>query len=166
MSRLDSFINRLQAQKVLLEAAAAVLDAAGEGLPGPVIELGLGNGRTYDHLREMLPGRRIIAFDRSVEANPRSIPVPDDLIIGEIETAGRAFGAKFGAIAALLHADLGNGVRADEIRLQRWLPDIVLELVRPGALVVTSTELTHPRLDARALPPDVAPGRYFIYRRH
>ena len=31
---------------------------------GPVIELGLGNGRTYDHLRERLPGRRIIAFDR------------------------------------------------------------------------------------------------------
>ena len=71
----------------------------------------------------------------------------------------------FGAIAALLHADLGNGVPADEIRLQRWLPEIVVQLVRPGAFVVTSTELHHPSLESQALPPGVAPGRYFMYRR-
>ncbi len=165
MSRLESFISRLQAQKVLLEAAARVINDAGERLSGPVIELGLGNGRTYDHLREILPSRRIIAFDRSLDANPRSAPAPDDLIIGEIEITAPEFGARFGAIAALLHADLGNGIAADEIRLQRWLPEIILQLVRPGALVVTSTELHHPSLESQALPPDVPPGRYFMYRR-
>ena len=35
-------------------------------MEGPVLELGLGNGRTFDHLRERLPGRRIVAFDRAL----------------------------------------------------------------------------------------------------
>lgn len=51
MSRLDSFIRRLQAQRDVLDwAADGVEDRA-----GLVLELGLGNGRTYDHLRERLP---------------------------------------------------------------------------------------------------------------
>ena len=46
MSRLDSAIRRLQAQRLCLNAAVAYV----EELPGPVLELGLGNGRTYDGL--------------------------------------------------------------------------------------------------------------------
>ncbi|MGH6887075.1 MAG: class I SAM-dependent methyltransferase, partial [Geminicoccales bacterium] len=49
MSRLDSFIRRLEAQRACLDLAAARI----ADLPGPVLELGLGNGRTYDHLREL-----------------------------------------------------------------------------------------------------------------
>jgi len=164
VSRLDSFIARMQAQKILLDAVAAELRAAGDRMPGPVFELGLGNGRTFDHLREALPGRRIIAFDRALEANPRSIPPRDDLILGDIETTAPEFGRRFGALGALLHADLGNGVAADEVRLQRWLPGAILALIRPGGLIVTSTGLEHPRLSEQPLPPDVAPGRYFFYR--
>ena len=50
MSRLDSFRRRLTAQIDGLNWAA-------DNLPdmGDVLELGLGNGRTYDHLREHLP---------------------------------------------------------------------------------------------------------------
>jgi S-adenosyl-L-methionine methyltransferase len=74
MSRLDSFIRRMQAQRLVLNHAAAALG----DLPGSVLELGLGNGRTYDHLREVIalpfrvpvPARRIIAFDRANVANP------------------------------------------------------------------------------------------------
>ncbi len=165
MSRLDSFIGRLQAQKILLEAAAAELNAAGERLPGPAVELGLGNGRTYDHLRQLLPRRRVIAFDRSLVANPLSVPPADDLVLGDIRVTSPAFGREFGAIAALLHADLGNGVPADEARLQQWLPEAVLALVSPGALVVTSTELSHHSLQAQPLPDGVPPGRYHTYRR-
>ena len=53
VSRLDSFIRRLQAQRACLEVAIARI----ADLPGPVLEFGLGNGRTYDHLRELLPTR-------------------------------------------------------------------------------------------------------------
>jgi hypothetical protein len=165
MSRLDTFIARLQAQKTLLEWAAAKLQSTGDQLPGPVIELGLGNGRTYDHLRELLPDRRIIAFDRTLDANPRSTPPAKDLILGDIRTTGLAFAERFGATAALLHADLGNGVPKDEAVLQRWLPGVVVGLVRPGAIVASSTLLEHPELTSISLPPAVPAGRYYAYTR-
>jgi S-adenosyl-L-methionine methyltransferase len=52
MTRLDSAIRRLTAQRDLLDWASEEI-APG----GLVLELGLGNGRTYDHLRDRLPGR-------------------------------------------------------------------------------------------------------------
>ena len=67
MSRLDSFIRRLEAQRIVLNWAVEQI----AGQPGIILELGLGNGRTYDHLREKLPGRTIFAFDRAINANPR-----------------------------------------------------------------------------------------------
>src|SRR6202022_2543720 len=47
VSRLDSFIRRLKAQRACLDLAAGLV----RGLDGEILELGLGNGRTYDHLR-------------------------------------------------------------------------------------------------------------------
>ena len=70
MSRLDSFIRRLEAQRACLDHAARAI----AGLPGPVLELGLGNGRTYDHLRELLPEREIFVFERQLAAHPASMP--------------------------------------------------------------------------------------------
>lgn len=134
-------------------------------MPGPVIELGLGNGRTYDHIRELLPERRIIAFDRALEANPRSVPAAEDLVLGDIRRTAPTFAGRFGSIGALLHADLGNGVAEDDVSLQQWLPDIIVALARPGALVITSTELESPALAGQQLPPGIPTGRYFIYRR-
>ena len=55
MSRLESFIRRLQAQQACLDDDAAQVAQR----PGVIFELGLGNGRTYDHLRARLPGRDI-----------------------------------------------------------------------------------------------------------
>ncbi len=69
MSRLDSFIRRMIAQRDCLAAAARLIG----DIPGPVLELGLGNGRTYDHLREILPGREIFVFDRRVAAHPDGV---------------------------------------------------------------------------------------------
>ena len=66
MSRLDSFIRRLEAQRACLDLAARRSPIC----RGPVLELGLGNGRTYDHLRELLPLREIFVFERDVRAHP------------------------------------------------------------------------------------------------
>ena len=52
MTRLDSVIRRLTAQRDLLNWAAEEISPA-----GLILELGLGNGRTYDHLRTRLPDR-------------------------------------------------------------------------------------------------------------
>ncbi|HIP79606.1 MAG TPA: hypothetical protein EYH07_14240, partial [Kiloniellaceae bacterium] len=81
MSRLDSFIRRLEAQRACIDAAVDLVGA----LPGPVFELGLGNGRTYDHLRTRCPGREIFVFERKVAAHPDCIPDADHLFEGPLE---------------------------------------------------------------------------------
>ena len=70
MSRLDSAIRRLQAQRDLLNQAAQDIGS----MEGVVLELGLGNGRTYDHMRAILPDREIYVFEREVRAHPDCIP--------------------------------------------------------------------------------------------
>ena len=72
MSRLDSFIRRLEAQRACLALAAGRIG----GLPGPVLELGLGNGRTYDHLRELLPGARSSCSSGRSTPTRTAFPMP------------------------------------------------------------------------------------------
>lgn len=165
LSRLDRFITRMQAQRALLDHACDDLNKAGEAFPGPVIELGLGNGRTYDHLREHLRNRRIVAFDRRLVANPKSVPPAEDLFIGEIQLTAPAFAAAFGRIGTLVHADLGNGVPADDRDLESWLPGVACLLAQSGALVIASTALRHPELAEQPTPGDICPGPYHVYRR-
>ena len=87
MSRLDSMIRRLTIQRASLDWAMAQV----AGLKGPVLEFGLGNGRSYDHLREHLPNRDIYVFDRHVAAHPDCIPPADRMILGDFkETAPEA----------------------------------------------------------------------------
>ena len=72
MSRLDAFIRRLQAQRTCLGLAADLV----AGVPGPVLELGLGNGRTYDHLRELMPDREISSSSASPWRTPTARRTP------------------------------------------------------------------------------------------
>lgn len=161
MSRLDSFIRRLEAQRLVLNwAAAAIADR-----DGPVLELGLGNGRTYDHLREILPGRAIYAFERKISANPRSMPPPEALVLGEMETTLPAFATRHGRNAVLVHVDATTGVpELDRVHLS-WLPGHVAMLAADDALVLSGWDLEHAALCAVPLPDAVPDGRYFAYRR-
>lgn len=158
MSRLESFIRRLTAQRDILDTICRDPNLR----DGPVIELGLGNGRTYDHLRERLPGRRIIAFDRVNGANLRSLPPEGDLVLGEISETARPFG---GIGAALVHADIGSGYDdLDEMNLG-WLPQLAVDLLATGGIAASGVPLDHPELKALPLPEGIRPGRYFLYRK-
>lgn len=158
MSRLESFIRRLTAQRDILDMVCRDLPLQ----DGPVIELGLGNGRTYDHLRERLPGRRIIAFDRVNAANLRSLPPEGDLILGEISETAKAFA---GINAALVHADIGSGYDDLDAMNLRWLPQLTVDLLAPSGIAASGVPLDHPDLAPLPLPEDIRPGRYFLYRR-
>jgi len=160
VSRLDSFIRRITAQRDCLDLAARLI----ETLPGPVLELGLGNGRTYDHLRERLPGREIFVFDRRVAAHPDCIPDEDHLILGDIHETLLAAAARIGASAALAHCDLGTGVREDNRRLAAFIAPALDRLMARGGIVVSDQEYSVPGWQPVALPDGVAPGRYFINR--
>jgi hypothetical protein len=167
VSRLDSFIRRLEAQRACLDwAVAAVRD-----LDGPALEIGLGNGRTYDHLRARFgPGRGIFALDRQLAAHPGSVPDKDHLILGEFRDSLPALARRLGPIAALVHADTGSGNEAASRAQAQWLAGPVDALLAPGGVVVSDQDMSDGSRApqgwrAEPLPAGVQAGRYFIYRK-
>lgn len=159
MSRLDSFIRRMSAQR-------DIIDHVRDNVPllptGAILEIGLGNGRTFDHLRDRFPGRRIVAFDRALGAHSSSTPEPENLVIGEIGETARAFAGKG---AALVHADIGTGYPDKDAITLTWLPDIVSAALALDGVAISGLPLEHPSLEPLPIPSSVDPDRYFLYRR-
>ncbi len=160
MSRLDSFIRRMQAQRDCLNHLAAPV----RELTGPILEVGLGNGRTYDHLREMFPGRAIHVFERAVRAHPDCVPPEEFLFLGDVRESIPVARAKLGPGAALIHSDLGTGDQAANTELGRWLGPALDTLLAPGGYVVANQKLDVARWVRLPDPPGVPADRYFLYR--
>ncbi len=164
MSRLDSFIRRLEAQRACLDFACAQI----AGRPGPVFELGLGNGRTYDHLRSRLadPQERwpIYVFERKVAAHPDCIPADERLYLGEFhDTLARA-AADFPSKVVLVHADMGSGDSAANAALAAFVSQALPPALASGALVLSDQPLNLVGAEASPLPEGVPEGRYNLYR--
>jgi len=160
MSRLDSAIRRLTAQRACLDRALALI----ADRDGPVLELGLGNGRTFDHLREHVGEREIFVFERQVMAHPDSVPDDGHLLLGDFHSTLPAALSRVGARAVMAHADIGSGERAQTLALAAWLGPVLTALLADGAVVVSDQDLVAPGLTPLPLPDGVAPGRYFMYR--
>ena len=160
MSRLDSAIRRLMAQRACLDRARELLSET----PGHVFELGLGNGRTYDHLRERFGQREIFVFERKISAHPSCIPDEDHLFLGDVLEVLPAVAERFHRAVALVHADIGSGVTEDNRRLAAKLSPLLPPLLAAGALVVSDQEVTLPDAKPVDLPDGVAPGRYHMMR--
>jgi hypothetical protein len=160
MSRLDSFIRRLEAQRACLNQAARAI----AGLPGPVLELGLGNGRTFDHLRELLPEREIFVFERQIAAHPASLPNAEHLILGDIRETLPGALARIGAPAALVHSDVGTGDAAQNAELATWLAGVLPGLLAAGAWVISDQPMRSSALTPLPPPDGIAQERYFLYR--
>jgi hypothetical protein len=160
MSRLDSFIRRLHAQRACLAAAATLV----RDVPGPVLELGLGAGRTYDHLRHLLPGREIFVFERLVAAPPECTPDPRHLILGDVmDTLPQAL-RRLPGPAVLAHADIGGWDPEDNAALATRIGPHLNGLMGTEGVVVSDQAMAYASWEPLALPPEVAPGRYFMYR--
>lgn len=150
----------MQAQRSCLNLAATLI----QSVDGPVFELGLGNGRTFDHLRELFPQREIFVFDRKVSAHPDCIPTPSHMLKGDIyETLPQAV-QRFGRIVALLHSDIGSADKEANRALADCIRGQLPALMRPGGIVVGNEDLGFAGAEALALPPGVRMGRYFMYR--
>ena len=159
MSRLDSFIRRLETQHDCLDYAARLV----AGLSGPALEVGLGNGRTYDHLRQLCPEREIFVFDRRIAAHPDCVPDDGHMLLGDFADTMPGAAGRIGAPAVLANVDIGSGdaaaSRAQAARLAGWLAP----LMAGGAVVVSDQPMTNAAWPALALPDGVAEGRYFMY---
>ena len=163
MSRLDSFIRRLEAQRACLNRAAELI----AGLDGPVLELGLGNGRTYDHLRELFPDRDIYVCERQVAAHPDCIPPANLLLLGDMfETLPAARGGSRAGRARPFRRRHRRRGGQQGARRAVCVP-LILPLLRPGAVLATPADpvMESPELAPLPLPEGVAEGRYHLYRR-
>ncbi len=136
-SLLERMIARLTTQRDLLAEAARRI----QGIEGPVLEVGLGKGRTYDYLRRLLPGHSILAFDRDLHAPASAAPAAEHLILGDFSETLAATAARIGRTAALAHADFGSPDRTHDARQGLILGPLLQRLVRPGGIVLADREL-------------------------
>lgn len=132
MSRLDSMIRRLTAHRAAIDWAAGAVAT----VEGDVLEVGLGNGRTYDHLHETLPGRRIWVIEREPSPHPDCWPPEELLLIGEAE-AGFARLAASGARLALVNYDLGSGDKAHTLREAARFAPTLRDALTPGGVLLS-----------------------------
>lgn len=161
-SRLARMIARLEAQRACLALAQeAIRDIA-----GPVLEIGLGKGRTYDHLRRLLPEREIFAFDRDIHAPADCVPDAEHMIQGDFRDTLPAAVARIGRRrAALVHADIGSEDRARDAALATAIVPAIVALLRPGGIALCDRDLGRPT-GWVAVPPPAAVDDwpYFLYR--
>ena len=166
MSRLDSMIRRLQAQKTALEDAARRLAALDCPSDAPVLEFGLGNGRTYDHLRTLLPDRPIYVFDRQVAAHPACIPPEEHFFLGDLFETLPDAQARLGRTAVMAHLDIGTGDKQASMALSCRAAPFIAALLVQGALVVSDQPIDDlERFDPLPMPLGIKPGRIHLYRR-
>jgi len=161
MSRLDSFIRRMMAQRDLLnDTVQQIAD-----IEGVIFELGLGNGRTYDHLRECFADREIFVFERKIAAHESCVPDDAHLYFGAIEDSLPKAVATHEGKVALVHNDLGDGREVTHRQIGGYLNGVLPPALAPGGIVLSNMPLSLDQFEQMPLPQGMRPNRYFVYRR-
>lgn len=165
MSRLEDMIARLVTQRACINAAAHLV----EHLKGPVLEIGLGKGRTYSHLQQLFADREIFAFDRDLHALPDARPTDQNLVLGEFHETLLAIANRLNRQAVLAHADFGTHDLLVDAALAQDIADPIVRLVVAQGLVLSDRALPHSQLREIDLPKvelplGIEPWPYFMYR--
>jgi S-adenosyl-L-methionine methyltransferase len=158
---LDRFHYRLKSQHACF---AWVFEQMAD-MPGPVFELGLGKGRTYDHLRRNQPGREIYVFERDVRPIEGCLPPDPYLVRGDIEVNLPVYVKRFEGKVALVHSDVGDISLEHNQMMRELVPRIAPPALMPGGFLLSDLNLEVPGFVQLPLPPDAVPGRYYIYRK-
>ena len=157
MSRLESMRRRLTAQIDGINWAANLI----RDIPGDVLDMGLGNGRTYDHLRQEIPDRRIWVIDRILECHPSCVPPQEDFLQGEAEDMLKRL-LIGGHKIALAHYDFGYGVKDKDVAEGAALSPFIAAVMALGGLVLSQQPLVG--FEQISGPDTVDPERYLFYR--
>lgn len=154
----------MQAQRACIELAASLVSE----LDGPVLELGLGQGRTFDHLQETFPNRKVYLIDDMMKPADGIRLDPSLAIKGDVLDLLAHFARDHGPAFTVVHSDLG-GSRWDDLTpdipvikcLSKWLPQITL----PGAAIISNLPIESNLLIENDLPIGIRKGKIFFYRR-
>ena len=158
-SRLETLLFRLEAQHICLEwAFREIADR-----PGIVFEMGLGHGRTYDHLRIHLPEREIYVLDREIDCFADCTPPENYLLLGDIEDTLGAAVTRFGRQVILAHADMGSYLETNNIATRAKLSRCLPAVLAPHAIVLSDLPLELAGTRSLPLPPGARKDKYFLY---
>ncbi|HKU07305.1 MAG TPA: class I SAM-dependent methyltransferase [Bradyrhizobium sp.] len=160
ISRLERLLFRIDAQHKSLGWAFREIEA----IPGLVFELGLGHGRTYDHMRRHLPEREIFVFDREIDCFADCRPDDGHLVLGQLAETLPASAARFGGKAILVNSDVGTYDEAYNVAVAELVSRHLPPLLAPGAIVLSDLPLTLAGSKPVRLPPGARDERFFIYR--
>jgi hypothetical protein len=160
LTRLDKLLFRLEAQRACLGWAIGEI----AGRPGIVFELGLGHGRTYDHLRRHLRDRDIYVFDREVDCIADCTPPDDRLVLGDIADTLASAAQRFRGKVVLAHADMGTYDAAENLVRGAVLSRLLPAVLEQGAIVLSDLPLQLDGATPLPLPAGARQGQYFIYR--
>jgi hypothetical protein len=150
-------LRRLTAQRDGLNWAAEQI----ADVPGDALDMGLGNGRTYDHLREILPQRRIWVIDRVLQCHPSCVPPEKDFLQGEAEPMLQRLATE-GHKIVLAHYDFGFGVKEKDVAEAAAMSPVIASVMAPGGIIVSGQPLVgFEELDG---PHGIPEGRYMFYR--
>jgi len=157
MSRLDSMLRRFTAQRDGLNWAAGLISDT----PGDVLDMGLGNGRTYDHMREIMPERRLWVMDRILQCHPSCVPPEQDFLQCEAEDGLRRL-TEIGASIILSHYDFGIGIKQDDVAEAARFSPLIAAVMAKGGMIVSGQPLVG--FEEIRGPEHIAPDRYYFYR--
>ena len=151
----------MQAQRACIDMVATNVGDQ----EGPILELGLGNGRTYDHLRDRFGDRPIFVFDREVAAHPDCIPPKHYLRLGDFRASVPGYLAEGHPGAVFIHADIGSANREASARLAAELAPTLLKILVVGGQLACDQPIVLDGLERMPLPGSPDDGRYHLYRR-
>jgi S-adenosyl-L-methionine methyltransferase len=160
ISRLEKLLFRLEAQHACLAWAFKQIEVQ----PGIVFEMGLGHGRTYDHLRKHMPGREIYVFERKVDSYPDCTPPGSHTILGEISETLPKAAERFKGQVILAHSDVGSFEAEHNARMSGIVSKNLAPALAKGALIMSDLPLEVPGTARLPLPQGAREERYYVYR--
>ena len=131
---------------------------------GVVLEFGLGNGRTFDHMRKLLPQRDIYVFEREIAAHPDCIPHPAFQFIGDFRDSIPMAIEQLGRSAALAYLDIGAEQKNTSLALASKITPCIEKLLCVNAIVVSEQEVERWRSYKLQLPAGISENRIHLYR--
>ncbi len=160
LTRLEKTLYRLEAQHACLQWAFEQIADQN----GVVFEIGLGLGRTFNHMRHHLADREIYAFERIVNAYPDCMPEKEYLILGELDETLPAAAKRFAGRVVLGHSDVGSFDRVSNRAVAELISRALPGALAPRAIVLSDLPLDMPGCQALPLPNGVREDRYYLYR--
>ena len=163
LTRLDRLLFRLEAQRICLHWAFDQI----AGIPGVVFEMGLGHGRTYDHLRTHLPDREIYVLDREIDSFDDCVPPDDRFLMGDIaDTLAEVGRGRFSGKVILAHADLGSYTEEHNFAMIAKLNGNLPSVLAPRAIVISDLPLELAGVRRLPLPLELARTAIFFIARN